>query len=82
MEKYIIDEKTGISYTLQGDYYIPDFTLPPEKEYPSLGKYSRMRLIYLKEHKKAQYYIMLMDGTLNSHLMMLMSRQIKSLNRR
>ena len=68
MKKHIIDEKTGISYTLQGDYYIPDLKLPPEKEYPPLGKYGRMRLTYLKEHKKAQYSIMLMDGTLNSHL--------------
>ena len=68
MEKHIFDEKTGISYTLQGDYYIPDYTLPSEKEYPPLGKYGRMRLTYLKEHKKAQYSIMLMDGTLNSHL--------------
>ena len=68
MKKHIIDEKTGISYTLQGDYYIPDLTLPPEKEYAPLSKYGRMRLSYLKENKKAQYSIMLMDGTLNSHL--------------
>ena len=68
MEKYIIDEKTGISYTLQGDYYIPDLTLPPEKEYPPLGKYGRMRLNYLKENKNALYSVMLMNGTLNSHL--------------
>ena len=68
MKKHIIDEKTGISYTLQGDYYIPDLTLPSEKEYPPLGKYGRMRLTYFKENKKAQYSIMLMNGTLNSHL--------------
>ena len=68
MEKHIIDEKTGISYTLQGDYYIPDLTLPPEKEYPPLGKYGRMRLTYLKENKKALYSIMLMNGKLNRHL--------------
>lgn len=68
MEKHIIDEKTGISYTLQGDYYIPDLTLPPEKEFPPLGKYGRMRLTYLKEHRKALYSIMLMNGTLNCHL--------------
>jgi len=68
MKKHIVDEKTGISYTLQGDYYIPDLTLPPEKEYPSLGKYGRMRQTYLKENKKALYSIMLMDGTLNCHL--------------
>ena len=68
MQKYIVDEKTGISFTLQGDYYIPDLTLPPETEYPPLGKYGRMRLTYLKGNKKALYSIMLMDGTLNSHL--------------
>ena len=66
MEKHIIDEKTGISYTLQGDYYIPDLTLPPEKEYPPLGKYGRMRLTYLKEHKKSQYSIMLMNGAVTT----------------
>lgn len=68
MEKHIVDEKTGIGYTLQGDYYIPDLTLPSEKEYTTLGKYGRMRLTYLKENKKAQYSVMLMDGTLNNHL--------------
>ena len=68
MEKHIIDEKTGIGYTLQGDYYIPDLILLPEKEYHHLGKYGRMRQTYLKEHRKAQYSIILMDGTLNSHL--------------
>lgn len=68
MKKHIVDEKTDISYTLQGDYYIPDLTLPPEEEYLPLGKYGRMRLTYLKEHKKSQYSIMLMNGTLNSHL--------------
>ncbi len=68
MQKHIIDEKTGIGYTLQGDYYIPDLTLPAEEEYSTLGKYGRMRLNYLKENKKAQYFIMLMDGTLNCHL--------------
>ena len=34
----------------------------------TLNKYGRMRLNYLKENKKAEYSIMLMDGTLNSHL--------------
>ena len=68
MQKHIVDEKTGISFTLQEDYYIPDLTLPPQKEYPPLGKYGRMRLTYLKGNKKALYSIMLIDGTLNSHL--------------
>ena len=37
MKKHIIDEKTGIGYTLQGDYYIPDLTLPPEKDKRPIG---------------------------------------------
>ena len=40
----------------------------PEQEKITLNKYGRMRLNYLKENKKAEYSIMLMDGTLNSHL--------------
>lgn len=75
MEKHIIDEKTGISYTLQGDYYIPDLTLPTEKEYPPLGKYGRMRLTYLKENKKALFTIMSMNNTLHTHLADINERQ-------
>ena len=33
LKKHIIDEKTGISYTLCGDYYLPDLALPEEKYY-------------------------------------------------
>lgn len=40
----------------------------PKQEKIVLNKYGRMRLKYLKEHKKAEYSIMLMDGTLNTHL--------------
>ena len=38
MKNHITDEKTGIGYTLQGDYYLPDLTLPAEKEQP-IGTY-------------------------------------------
>ncbi len=62
-----IDEKTGIEYHLEGDYYIPNLTIPKQEKI-ILNKYGRMRLNYLKEHKKAEYSTMLMDGTLNSHL--------------
>ena len=62
-----IDKKTGIEYHLEGDYYIPNLTIP-KREKIILNKYGRMRLNYLKEHKKAEYSTMLMDGTLNSHL--------------
>ena len=62
-----IDEKTGIEYHLEGDYYIPNLAMPKQEKI-ILNKYGRMRLKYLKEHKKADYTIMLMDGTLNAHL--------------
>ena len=61
------DKRTGIEYHLEGDYYIPNLVMP-EQEKITLNKYGRMRLNYLKENKKAEYSIMLMDGTLNSHL--------------
>ena len=67
LKEKIIDEKTGIEYTRKGDYYIPNLTLPKQEKI-NLNKYGRMRLKYLKEHKKADYMTMLMDGTLNSHL--------------
>ena len=67
LPKTKIDERTGIEYHLEGDYYIPNLVMP-EQEKITLNKYGRMRLNYLKENKKAEYSIMLMDGTLNSHL--------------
>ncbi|MFQ9799531.1 MAG: TnpV protein [Clostridia bacterium] len=43
---------TGITYTLQGDYYVPNFTLPAEENevYRRLGQ---RHCRYLKEHRKA-----------------------------
>ena len=67
LPKTKIDEKTGIEYYLEGDYYIPNLVVP-EQERITLNKYGRMRLNYLKENKKADYSMMLMDGVLNSHL--------------
>ena len=67
LPKTKIDEKTEIEYKLVGDYYIPNI-VAPKQEKIILNKYGRMRLNYLKEHKKAEYIIMLMDGTLNTHL--------------
>ena len=67
LPKTKIDERTGIKYNLEGDYYIPNLVMPKQEKIV-LNKYGRMRLKYLKEHKKADYTIMLMDGTLNTHL--------------
>lgn len=67
LAKTKMDERTGIEYTLVGDYYIPNLTITKQEKI-ILNKYGRMRLNYLKEHKKAEYSIMLVDGTLNKHL--------------
>ena len=67
LKETIIDEKTGIEYHLEGDYYIPNLALP-KQEKVTLNKYGRMRLKYLKENKNAEYSIMLMDGTLTKYL--------------
>ena len=67
LPKTKIDERTGIEYNLEGYYYIPNLVMPKQEKI-TLNKYGRMRLKYLKEHKKADYTIMLMNGTLNAHL--------------
>ena len=48
-------------------FIIPNLALPKQEKI-ILNKYGRMRLNYLKENKKAEYSIMLLDGTLNEHL--------------
>ena len=67
LPKTKIDERTGIEYHLEGDYYVPNIAMPKQEKIV-LNKYGRMRLKYLKEHKKAEYTIMLMNGTLNARL--------------
>lgn len=62
-----IENKYGIEYTKIGDYYMPNLVLEKEEKIV-LNKYGRMRLKYLKEYKKADYTIMIMDGTLSTHL--------------
>lgn len=61
--------KNKIEYRKEGDYYIPNLIVPKE-EYADycIGKYGRLRLNYLKEHKKAEYTIMVMNGTLRKHI--------------
>ena len=67
LQKTKNDEGTGIEYHLEGDFYIPNLEMPKQEKI-ILNKYGRMRLKYLKEYKKAEYTIMLMEGTLNTHL--------------
>ena len=66
MKKQIYDEKNGMSYTLHGDYYLPDLVLREEE--PTYGKYGMLRKQFLKEHRSARYQYMLLTGKLNEHL--------------
>ena len=61
----IHDHSNGLDYTLVGDYYLPD--LKPF-EAPPLGKYGRMRLRYLKEHRPCTYTALLLSGKLYDDL--------------
>ena len=79
LKERFIDEKTGIEYVRQGDYYIPNLVLPKQRKI-YLNKYGRMRLNYLKEHKKAEYTIMFMENTLIDHLEEIQETATKRLN--
>ena len=60
-------EQLGGTYHQEGDYLIPNLTLPDEPEY-QIGKYGRMRRSYLKEHRPVLYANYLTSGTLHRHL--------------
>ena len=67
MDKYIYDDKNGLWYELQGDYYIPCLILPAEKEQP-IGLWGQRHLRYLKEHRRNTYTTLLTSGRLNTYL--------------
>ncbi len=67
MKQHFTDERTGISYTLQGDYYLPDLALPAEEQQP-IGIWGQRHLRYIKQHRKAFYTNLLTSGKLNSYL--------------
>ena len=66
MKMHIYDENNGLSYTLHGDYYLPDLAVNEEE--PTYGKYGMLRKQFLKEHRPAQYQYLLMMGELTGHL--------------
>ena len=67
MDKYIFDENNGPWYELQGEYYLPCLTLPPEEEKP-IGIWGQRHLQYIREHKRLFYINLLTSGGLNSYL--------------
>ena len=58
--------ENGIHYTLHGDYYFPDLTVPEEKRH--IGKWGRMHQAYLKEHKPGLYSRLILSGKLHRYL--------------
>ena len=62
-----IFEQQGGTYTMQGDYHLPNLTVE-ETETRPIGVWGQRRLHYLKHHRKVLYYNLLTSGKLNSHL--------------
>ena len=62
-----IFEQSGGAYTMQGDYRLPNLTVPAEDERP-IGVWGQRRLRYLKQHHKVLYYNLLTSGKLHDHL--------------
>ena len=58
----------GITYTMQGDYNLPNL-LPPQEPEVHLGKYALLRRKFLKQHRRVTYTNLLTSGKLNAHLM-------------
>ena len=67
MDKHIYDEKNGLWYELQGDYYLPCLKLPKE-ESRHIGIWGKRHLRYLKQHRKVLYSELLISGKLNDYL--------------
>ena len=62
-----IFEQMGGTYTIQGDYCLPDLTLPTEEK-RAIGVWGQRHRRYLKEHRRATYATLLTSGKLNSYL--------------
>ena len=68
LPKHYTNEKAGISYTLHGDYYLPDLILPEEEDNRPIGKWGSMHKSYLQQHKRVFYNTLVCNLTLHTHL--------------
>ena len=66
LPKEIFDSKNGLTYVLNGDYYIPMLEVPQDDRH--IGKYGRMRMQYLKEQHPGKYSSLILSGKLHDHL--------------
>ena len=60
-------EKLGGTYREKNGHLIPDITLLEQTDY-QIGKYGRMYLDYIKNHRRGRYTTLLTEGTLNARL--------------
>ena len=67
MEKYFFDERNGLWYELQDDYYLPCLKLPEVEQQP-VGLWGQRHLRYIKQNRKVFYANLITTGQLNSHL--------------
>ena len=67
MNQQIHDKKNGLTYIQHGDYYLPNLNLSDADKTP-IGRYGRMRLDYLREHRPGLYTRLLLSGKLCEHL--------------
>lgn len=67
MKNRIYDEKNGLWYEKQGDYYLPCLALPEQKNKP-IGVWGQLHLRYIKQHKRGFYTNLLTFCKLNSYL--------------
>ena len=67
MNQQIQDQKNGLSYTLHGDYYLPNLNLSEADKTP-IGRYGRMRMNYLQENRPGLYTRLILSGKLYDHL--------------
>ncbi len=63
-EKFI---ENGIEYVKNGDYYIPNLTVPDDKVY-NIGKYGRLHSIFIKENRPTVYSMKMLNGTWLAYL--------------
>ena len=64
MEKSFFEQMGG-TYHMEGDYVLPDLSVP---ELPTIDVWGHLRRRYLKEHRQALYTALLLSGKLNRHL--------------
>ena len=60
-------EKLGGTYHEENGHLIPDIALPEQTDY-QIGKYGRMHLVYIKQHRRGRYTTLLTEGKLNARL--------------